>query len=94
MFESKDSVINWFGDRGIPVKTDQLKHWHWEKGKLWFVFEEVSSMYFSDTDKGMADVVMTHDDDGNPILCYELYDTVPIAESPLRKKRNSPRKAE
>lgn len=79
MFADKSSVINWFGDRGVAVSQRELKHWHWEAGTLWFVI--------SSTEEGMVDVTMTHDEQGNPIWEYELYDSIPIAESPLANKK-------
>ena len=86
MLDTKESVINWLGNRGFSVEERHLKLWHWENGKLWFVIKGVPNGYAINTDKGMVDVASTHDVEGKPILTFEIDDTVPIDESPLRKK--------
>jgi hypothetical protein len=79
---AKRQVLNWFGDRGISLKASALKMWLWRDNKLYFIVEG-GGVRIADTDEGMVDVTHTHRDDGSPILVYELYDSIPLAESPL-----------
>ena len=74
-------VVNWFGERGVALTARNLKEFHWQDGKLYFVVEGSASL--ADTDEGMVDVAETHTEDGKPILVYELYDSIPLEDSPL-----------
>lgn len=83
--KTKEDVLNWFGDRGVFMDPKCLKKWQWADGTLWFVIKGSSRLHGHDTDAGCADMTKTHREDGSPILSYELYDTVPIAQSPFAK---------
>lgn len=79
---SKQQILNWFGDRGIPLESRQLKKSCWKEGRLYFVVEG-AEFFIRDTEEGMVDVTATHNDEGKPILVYELDDSIPVEESPF-----------
>jgi hypothetical protein len=83
---TKDEVLSWFGDRGISLRPKELKKWHWENGKLWFVVAGTDTYDISDTDDGYADLTYTHRDDQSSIGMFELYDSRPIGKTPLAAK--------
>ena len=73
---TKRQVLNWFVDRGEILKPGQLKRWHWEDGKLYFMIDGI-------TDPGQVDLAITHAEDGRPVLIYELEDLIPFEKSPF-----------
>ncbi len=85
---TKQQVLNWFGDRGVPIQKHELKQWYWEDGKLYFVVDPDNEMEIVPTEPGEVGVTHTHDAEGNPILVYELYDSIPLEESPLGQNRS------
>lgn len=92
---TKDDVLRWFGDRGVFLNPKWLKKWSWEGQRLWFVINGADDFCEAcDTEPGLVDYTYTHRDDGSPILIYELYDSVPMAESPFAKKETKKPKTE
>jgi hypothetical protein len=73
---TKRQVLNWFGDRGEILKPGQLKRWHWEDGKVYFMIDGI-------TDPGEVGLAITHAEDGRPVLIYELEDLIPFEKSPF-----------
>ena len=83
---TKTQVLNWFGDRGVPIEPSHLTKWHWEDGKLFYIIDSGgTNEYEWDTKNGMVDYAYTHDEDGSPIIMFERYGELPIESTILAK---------
>jgi hypothetical protein len=79
--QTSQEVSIWFGDRGVWIDPTCIV-WHWKSGKLWFSVNQRDESDIDNTEEGCVDITFTHRENGSPIGCFELYDSIPVKMAP------------